>query len=392
MREASLGRADESYFHVLAERAAPTMAWLMAHGVEFATPTYYLSVGPPRIQPVGGGLVIIDRLALAARKANVAIRFESEARRLVLSNGRICGIDIRSAGGEASTLEADAIVLATGGFQGNAAMMQAQFGPLARTLKLIAPGTRFATGDGIRMAKEQGARTSGDWDGMHIEPVDPRSTHPAPVVLVYPYGIVVDQAGQRFMDEGGGLVHETWERFSRDIHFSRNNSIAYAILDSRLFAIADYQRAIRSDVPPWQSDSVEGLAALIRIPPHALRQTVDAYNAAASGDVSRFDAARCDGLAAQVALVPAKSNWARPLDQPPYLAWPLVGAIAYTFGGLATTTKAEVLGDRGSIPGLYAAGETTGHFYGNAPNAVAMLRALVFGRIAGEQAVDYLKS
>jgi tricarballylate dehydrogenase len=123
-----------------------------------------------------------------------------------------------------------------------------------------------------------------------------------------------------------------------------------------------------------------------------LRETVDAFNAAASGEVSRFDATRCDGLAAGAALVPPKSNWARPLDQPPYLAFPLIGAIAYTFGGVATNAKAEVLGERGSIPGLYAAGETTGHFHGTAPNAVAMLRALVFGTIAGEQAVDYLKA
>jgi len=69
----------------------------------------------------------------------------------------------------------------------------------------------------------------------------------------------------------------------------------------------------------------------------------------------------------------------------------LVGAVAYTFGGLATNEKAEVLGERGPIPGLYAAGETTGHFYGTAPNAVALLRALVFGRIAGREAVGFLR-
>jgi tricarballylate dehydrogenase len=67
-----------------------------------------------------------------------------------------------------------------------------------------------------------------------------------------------------------------------------------------------------------------------------------------------------------------------------------VGAIAYTFGGVATNAKAELLGGDGVIPGLYAAGEVTGQFYGTAPNAVAMLRATVFGRIAGEGAVDFL--
>ena len=76
------------------------------------------------------------------------------------------------------------------------------------------------------------------------------------------------------------------------------------------------------------------------------------------------------------------------LDQPPYLAWPLIGAIAYTFGGLATDTQGRVLGDRGPIAGLYAAGEITGHFHGTAPNAVSVLRAIVYGRTAGQSCVQ----
>ena len=84
---------------------------------------------------------------------------------------------------------------------------------------MISPGTHFNSGDGIGMAKQLGAELSGDWNGMHAEPVDARSKNSAPVVLVYPYGIVVDKNGRRFFDEGGGLVHETWEWFARDTHF-----------------------------------------------------------------------------------------------------------------------------------------------------------------------------
>jgi tricarballylate dehydrogenase len=222
---------------------------------------------------------------------------------------------------------------------------------------------------------------------MHAEPVDPRSTGSAPVVLVYPYGIVVDQDGHRFFDEGFGLVHETWEAFARDIHFARPRSIAYAILDSSLLDIPGYERAIRSDVPPVQSEVLEDLAIQIGMPPRNLRETVEAFNAA-TGDVARFDATQCDGVASVGDLKPAKSNWARPITRPPFLAYPLVGAVAYTFGGLATNARSEVLSARGPMPGLYAAGETTGQFYGTAPNAVAMLRALVFGRIAGREAID----
>jgi tricarballylate dehydrogenase len=239
---------------------------------------------------------------------------------------------------------------------------------------------------------DQGARVSGDWNGMHIEPVDPRAKNSAPVVLVYPYGIVVDQDGRRFLDEGRGLVHETWEVFARDIHFGRPKNIAYAILDSRLFEIEGFERAIRSEVPPYQSEVLEDLAAQIKVPASNLRETVDTFNAAATLDAARFDATRCDGLAAAGTLNPPKSNWARAITQPPYLAYPLVGAVAYTFGGLATNERAEVLSEHGPMPGLYAAGETTGHFHRTAPNAVSVLRALVFGRMAGREAVSFLQT
>jgi tricarballylate dehydrogenase len=390
--KASGGRGDVGYFRALADNATATIGWLQGHGVEFITPLYYLSAGPARIQPVGGGSVIVEKLLVAARRAGVKVRYECEAHRLEMAEGlRIGGVAVHAGDGATTTLDADAVILASGGFQGNPSMMRAHFGPGGESIKLISPGTRFDTGDGIRMATEPGANISGDWNGMHIEPVDPRSQHSAPVVLVYPYGIVVDQHGHRFFDEGGGLMHETWEALARDIHFARPKRTAYAILDSRLFDIDGYARAIRSDVPSYQADSIEALAAQISVPPGNLRSTVDAFNAAATGDPARFDAARCDGLAATGTLKPPKSNWARAITKPPFLAYPLVGAIAYTFGGLATNASAEVLDELGPMPGLYAAGETTGHFYGTAPNAVAVLRALVFGKIAGEAAVEFLQ-
>ena len=185
-------------------------------------------------------------------------------------------------------------------------------------------------------------------------------------------------------------MHETWEAFARDIHFARPEHIAYAILDRRLFDIKGFERAIRSEVPPHQADTLEDLAALIGIPAGQLRETVEAFNRAATGDAARFDATRCDGLAASSELDPPKSNWARAIDRPPYLAYPLVGGLVYTFGGLATNEKAEVLGEQGPIAGLYAAGEITGHFHRTAPNAVSVLRALVFGKIAGRQAIEFL--
>ena len=384
--EAAQGRGDEGYFAALAAEAPATMQWIAALGVEFHQPPYYLAKGPSRIQPVGGGEAIHRALSRAARAAGVVFRHSCAAEELAFGCGRIEAVRLATG----KTVAADAAVLACGGFQANPAMMRQHFGMGGERIPLLAPRARFNTGDGIAMARMLGADKSGDWNGMHIEPVDPRSQNPAPVMLLYPYGIVVDRAGRRFFDEGRGLVHETWEWLARHIHFSVEGRRAYAVLDSRVLAIQDWQRATRSEVPPHSAPTVEALARAIGVDASGLAATVSAYNAACAGDAARFDATRCDGLKASGALLPPKSNWARAISVPPFLAWPLIGAIAYTFGGVATDAQARVLKGGAPIPGVYAAGEITGHFYGTAPNAVAVLRALVFGRRAGLEAVSFL--
>jgi tricarballylate dehydrogenase len=381
----SSGRADRAYFERLAAEAPATARWLQAKGVAFHTPPYYLAKGPARIQPVGHIGVLFEALRRSAAAAGVEFLYGCELRRLLVDAGRVAGVEIGTA---PAVLRADAVVLASGGFEGNGEMLRQHFGPGAESLRPISPGTALNDGAGIRAALEAGARRSGDWNGMHIEPVDARSQASAPVVLVYPYGIVVDRNGRRFFDEGAGLVHETWEQFARDLHFSLPGRTAYAILDAALLDIPEYGRAIRSELPPLRADSISELAAQLGIPAAALAETVAAYNAACTGDSALFDETQKDGLASAPGLSPRKSNWARPLARAPFLAWPLVGAIAYTFGGIATDADARVLGGDGPIRGLYAAGEITGHFHGTAPNAVAMLRALVFGRIAGRNAIQ----
>ena len=386
MLSATQFKGDENYFARLAADAPATAKWLQSHGIEFIQPPYYLSKGPPRIQPVGGGANLIKALTAAARHAGVTFRYGYSAQEIVTKHGRITGLAVEQAG-ERETLPADAIVLACGGFQGNAALMRQHLGDRAESMRLISPGTRFNTGEGIAMALTLGADTSGDWAGMHCEPVDARSKNSAPVVLVYPYGIVVDKTGRRLFDEGGGLMHETWEWLARAIHFNTPGSIAFAVLDSRLLDITDYQRAIRSEVAPVQADTLAELAKLIGVDADGLAATVKVYNDACTGDPTKFDATLKDGLAAAKTLQPPKSNWARAIEKPPFLAFPLVGAVAYTFGGIATDARARVLRGGAPVPGLYAAGEITGNFYATAPNAVSVLRAFVFGRIAGAEAV-----
>ena len=94
-----------------------------------------------------------------------------------------------------------------------------------------------------------------------------------------------------------------------------------------------------------------------------------------------------DGLGTRPAISPAKSNWSRPIDRPPFLAYPIICGNCFTFGGLKIDTASRVLNVDGDvIPGLYAAGETIGLYYGTYPGATSVLRGAVFGRIAGAHA------
>jgi tricarballylate dehydrogenase len=389
MMETSGGRSDPAYVSRLATDATPVLAWLQRHGITFdRPPNYFLTAAAPRIQPVGAGAAIVENLARAARDAGVTFAYETDAQSIELSaDGAVAALHVRGAGGTAERIATGAIVLACGGFECDPVAMRQHLGDGAETIRPITAGTAYNTGGGIRMALAAGAQTAGDWNGVHVEPVDPRSDRPEPVVLTYPYGIVVDRNGKRFFDEGNGRVDETWETLARTIHFETPGRIAYAIFDASLDDIADYQRAVCTDRAPIRAATIRELAAALEIDADGLAQTIAAYNAAAPADVTQFEATRVDGLAT-AGLTPPKSNWARRIDRAPFLAYPLVCAICYTFGGIKTDAHARVIGSAGPILGLFAAGEITGQFYGKAPGGTSVLRGLVFGRIAGKHALD----
>jgi tricarballylate dehydrogenase len=389
MLETSGGRSDPAYIRRLAADATPVLMWLQQHGITFdRPPNYFLTAAAPRIQPVGAGAAVVEHLARAARDAGVTFAYETDAQSIELAaGGCVTALHVRAAGGTNERIATRAIVLACGGFECDPVAMREHLGAGAETIRPITAGTAYNTGGGIRMAIAAGAHTAGDWNGMHVEPVDPRSDRPEPVVLTYPYGIVVDRHGKRFFDEGGGRVDETWETLARTIHFAAPGRIAYAIFDASLADIPDYQRAVCTDRDPIRAATIRELAAALEIDAAGLAETVAAYNAAVPADAASFEATRVDGLASS-GLTPPKSNWARRIDRAPFLAYPLVCAICYTFGGIKTDAEARVLGGNGPIPGLFAAGEITGAFYGKAPGGTSVLRALVFGRIAGKRALD----
>jgi tricarballylate dehydrogenase len=391
MLEYSGGRSDERYIRTLAEKVPETIAWAQNKGVGFDyLPTIFLTLRQPRLLPVGGGRAIVETLASHVEDAGISILYETTAQRLIVGeDGLLEGVEVRGSDGRLRRLQTTAVVLASGGFEGNPEMMTKYIGRNAVNIPTIAKGGQYNKGEGIRMALDIGAKPAGQWDAFHAEPVDPRSDREEAVVMIFPYGVLINGQGERFVDEGVGTVDEIYEPVARAILYDQNQT-AYVVIDQKMFDIPGHEHAVLTDQEPYRADTLAGLAEPIGVDPRALERTISAYNAAATGDASRFDPVKPDGLATSGDLTPPKSNWARPIDEPPYLAYPIACSIVFTFGGVATNERAEVLSsDDVPIPGLYAAGEMTGLYYDRYPGSTSVLRSLTFGKIAGARAVRY---
>ena len=163
--------------------------------------------------------------------------------------------------------------------------------------------------------------------------------------------------------------------------YEQSAGLAYTILDARHMSIPNYRLGIRTDKPPIEASTIAELAVKLEIPKDVLEATVRDYNSACvEGDWRPLE---LDGLATQ-GLHPPKSNWALPLDEAPFHAYPIISANVFTFGGLKVDTDARVLDSDGRpIPGLYAAGEIIGTYYGNYTGATSVLKGMVFGKLAG---------
>jgi tricarballylate dehydrogenase len=378
------GRTPRWYVDALLERLPETMDWVQGHGGRFRSrPTYFINSSRPRLQPDGGGQGLRDALRPAADRLGVHFRHDTTAEDLVADDqGRITGLKVRGPGGR-ETLRAPAVIIAAGGFEGDPQFLREELGGDPSTLVPIAPGVRFNRGEGIRMALAAGASRRGQWDSFHAEPVDPRSPDPEALVMVFPYGILVDRNARRFLDEGAGTVDETYEATARAI-WSRDGGIAYFITDRQLEQVEDHPRGLLTKVEPIVADTIPELAAALELPEEALAETVAEFNAAVVG--GPFDWRTPDGRRTE-GIEPPKSNWAVALENPPFVAYPVVCSIVFTFGGLATDADARVVRDDDSpIEGLYAAGECTGLYYGKYPGGTSVMRGMVFGRVAGTDA------
>jgi tricarballylate dehydrogenase len=382
----TLGFTDPDVITTFASSVGPTVGWLKSFGVKFDfLPTYFITACQPRMAPVGGGLALVEALAGWCEKNGGQFFYETTARALIQDErGGVTGVRCVGAGHTAVDLRARSIVLASGGFEGNPEMLTHYLGPRARYIRPVARGGYYNKGEGIRMALAAGAAACGDYGSFHAEPLDPRSGATEPVVLVFNYGILVNQTGARFVNEAPATVDATYEAITRII-FEQPDGIAYCILDSKIDDVPNWKRSVRSDQPPISAATLPQLAGKLGVDAAELAATVAAYNAACPAGT--FKPLELDGLATQPGYVPKKSNWARRIDKPPFLAFPIICGNCFTFGGLKVDSNARVINaDGAAIPGLYAAGETIGLYYGTYPGATSVLRGAVFGRIAGNHA------
>jgi tricarballylate dehydrogenase len=389
--------ADPDLALLLVRESQATVRWMRGHGIRwipmFGRQAYKVGSrfrfwGGLVLEAVGGGAGLVDMEYTAAAKAGIDVRFQAKVAALVIDDGgRVTGVVVRSPGGK-ETLSAGAVVLAAGGFEANAEMRTRYLGPnwdLARVR-----GTPYNTGDAIRVALDIGAQAWGHWSGCHSVAWDynapwhgDRKVGDGFQKHSYPLGIIVNARGERFVDEGADFRNYTYVKYGREI-IHQPRRAAFQIFDQKVVHLLREEYRIR-EVTKAESPTLAGLAQALEIDVEGFERTVSAYNAAVQPGV--FNPAVKDGKGTR-GLTPPKSNWALPLDTPPYVGFAVTTGITFTFGGLRITPAAEVVdAEQRPLPGLFAAGELVGGlFYNNYPGGAGLMAGAVFGRIAGRSA------
>jgi len=251
-------------------------------------------------------------------------------------------------------------------------------------------GTRYNTGDGLRAALEIDAQAFGGWSTCHAVQWDISAPPFGDRVVLdnfqkhsYPIGIIVNLDGERFVDEGADYRNHTYAKYGREV-MKQPKRTAVQIFDAKTIGMVRDEYRIKQ-VTKAEAPTLEALAEKLGIDAGGLARTVREFNAACRP--GKYNPAILDGVRTE-GITPPKSNWALPIDQPPYTGFVVTCGITFSFGGLRINGSCEVqdTSDR-SIPGLYAAGEIVGGiFYENYLGGAGLMSGAVFGRIAGASA------
>ena len=391
-------RCDPDLVEILVRRSRETLLWMTGKGIRFQpiwgrqafkVDDRFKFWGGLTVEAWGGGPGLHQGLTDAAVNSGIEIRYGARALSLIAGDQGVTGLGVKQ-GGVTREVRAGAVILASGGFQANHEWRARYLGPGWDLAKVR--GTRFNTGDGIKMALEIGAAAYGHWSGCHAVGWERNAPEFGDLAVgdsfqkhSYPFGIMVNAKGERFVDEGADFRNYTYAKYGSVI-LRQPGQFAWQIFDSKVTHLLRDEYRIR-EVTKVTADSLEDLVERLEgVDPKAALATIKAYNAAVRTDVP-FDPNVKDGRSVEGLSVP-KSNWANRLDQPPFEAYAVTCGITFTFGGLRIDGKGQVLdSDLQPIAGLYAAGELVGGlFYHNYPGGTGLTSGAVFGRLAGASA------
>ena len=328
----------------------------------------------------------------AAERDGIELRHGAAVEDLLRgADGAFTGVAVRYADGTREELGARAVVLAAGGFESNPQMRAAHLGPNWDVAKVR--GTPHNTGEVLRAALAHGAQAYGHWSGCHAIQWDAGAPPTGDRELTnrysrqsYPVAIVVNADGERFIDEGADFRNYTYAKYGAEV-LRQPQGIAAQIFDARtveMLRTIDYEAPGATRV---NADTLAELAEGLGIDAGRLERTVADFNAAIRpGD---FDPTIKDGRRTE-RIEPPKSNWALPVEQPPFTAFPVTCGITFTFGGVRVDDDARVLDTGGRpLPGLFAAGELVGGlFFHNYPGGSGLTAGAVYGRRAGYAAAE----
>lgn len=398
MERVTESHADPDLVEVLVKNSFATLRWMRDNGVQFL-PIYgrqafnlngkFTFWGGLTLETKGGGPGLVESLSVTALGADITIEYGARVMSLATDENRVVGVRVRQ-GGVTHQVAAGAVVLASGGFQSNVEWRTRYLGPGWDMAKVR--GTRFNTGDGIRMALEANAMPWGNWSGCHAVGWELNAPPFGDLTIgdsfqkhSYPFGIMVNAAGERFVDEGADFRNYTYAKYGREI-LAQPGQFAWQVFDAKVTHLLRDEYRIR-EVTKVKADSLEELAAkLDGVNADAFLRTVRDYNAAVAQETP-FNPNTKDGRRTTALALP-KSNWANTLDEGPFEAYAVTCGITFTFGGVRIGTDAQVIDAEGApIPGLYACGELVGGiFYFNYPGGSGLTNGAVFGRIAGRSA------
>jgi len=330
------------------------------------------------------------------KKAGIEVFYETRATLLLYDGERVSGVRAQRKG-KAAEFRARAVVLASGGFEANPEMRTRYLGPGWELAKVR--GTRFNVGDGLRMALDIGAAPYGNWSGCHATGWDRYAPEFGDVSVgdqfqkhSYIFGLLINAEGRRFVDEGRDFHSFTYAQYGGEV-LKQPGQFAWQVFDSKVKHLLRSEYRIKF-VTKVTANTLEELATKLEgVDGPQFLKIVREYNAAVQGSAA-FDHTIKDGKCT-AGIDPPKSNWAQPLDTPPFDAYATTCGITFTFGGLRIDKETGQVLDVHfhPIPGLYTAGEMVGGlFYFNYPSGTGLVSGSVFGRMAGASAGQAAKA